>query len=157
MSQSETSQTEITSISPKSHPPFPAEARSTVVEDPKQKKLMLGSLSLLLLTLSIVLWHERDFWFPDTQETEFDQPTASVSVAKSTAQPAEPAAPNIVPAKKTKHQVEAQAKPTVPPAPSGPDATTTARTVLPPLEVEVVAGDSHLPIRPASSSVRLDL
>jgi TonB family protein len=31
------------------------------------------------------------------------------------------------------------------------------RTVLPPLEVEVVAGDTHRTIRPGSSSVRVDL
>jgi TonB family protein len=31
------------------------------------------------------------------------------------------------------------------------------RTVLPPLEVEVVAGDSHRVIRPGSSSVHIDL
>jgi protein TonB len=32
-----------------------------------------------------------------------------------------------------------------------------SRTVLPPLEVEVVAGDTHRVIRPGSSSVRVDL
>jgi len=32
-----------------------------------------------------------------------------------------------------------------------------SRTVLPPLEVEVVAGDTHKVIRPGSSSVRVDL
>ena len=36
-------------------------------------------------------------------------------------------------------------------------AATTSRTVLPPLEVEVVVGDSHRTIRPGSSSVRVDL
>jgi protein TonB len=36
-------------------------------------------------------------------------------------------------------------------------AATTTRTVLPPLEVEVVAGDSHRTIRPGSNSLRVDL
>jgi len=34
---------------------------------------------------------------------------------------------------------------------------TAARTVLPPLEVEVVAGDTHRTVRPGNSSVRVDL
>ena len=43
--------------------------------------------------------------------------------------------------------------PSTPPAP----VAITSRTVLPPLEVEVVAGDSHQTLRPGSSSVRVDL
>ncbi len=33
-------------------------------EDYRQRELMVGSLCLLLLALGIVLWHDRDFWFP---------------------------------------------------------------------------------------------
>ena len=44
------------------------------------------------------------------------------------------------------------------PAPTPPPfIAATNRTVLPPLEVEVVAGDSHRVIRPGSTSVRVDL
>ncbi len=130
-------------------------------EDPKQRKLMVGSLCLLLLALSIVLWRNRDFWFPDTPEAETDEPMESSPAAKVA--PMQPPAANVKPAvaAKPKHHVRSAAKsaaktstPTTPPAPV---ATTTARTVLPPLEVEVVAGDTHSTIRPGSSSVRVNL
>jgi protein TonB len=43
------------------------------------------------------------------------------------------------------------------PVPSDPPAAEIQRTVLPPLEVEVVAGDAHRTMRPGSNSVRVDL
>jgi periplasmic protein TonB len=117
---------------------------------------MLGSLSLLLFALSMVLWHERDFWFPESPEAESDQPVDATTIAKVASQPGAAAAKTNSVAK-PKHQVAAQSKPSAPPSPSAPVAATTARTVLPPLEVEVVAGDTHRTIRPGSSSVRVDL
>jgi len=117
---------------------------------------MLGSLCLLLLALSIVLWHERDFWFPDAPEAESDQPADSVPATIVASQP------STIPAKtnslsKQKHQAPGQVKTPASPTPSAPAAATAARTVLPPLEVEVVAGDTHRTIRPGNSSVRVDL
>ena len=151
------SEMEIKSIVPKAERPFLAGPRADVDHDSKQRKLMLGSLCLLLFALSMVLWHERDFWFPESPEAESDQPADTTKVAKVASQPGATAAKTNSVAK-PKHQVAAQAKPPAPPSPSAPAAaTTTARTVLPPLEVEVVAGDTHRTIRPGSSSVRVDL
>jgi protein TonB len=120
---------------------------------------MVGSLCLLLLALGIVLWHDRDFWFPDTPEAESDQPVETSPDPKIT--PAQPAALATKPtAPKPKRQVASAAKPptqTAAPQTPPPAVATTTRTVLPPLEVEVVAGDSHRTIRPGSSSVRVDL
>jgi len=134
-----------------------------VPEDPvRQRGLMVGALCLLLLALSIVLWRDRDFWFPDAPEAESRQRVESPVVAK--AAPAQPSAPITHRARvaKPKHsvakeQVPPQATDLAPTDPSPPGATITARTVLPPLEVEVVAGDTHRTIRPGSSSVRVDL
>lgn len=81
------SQTEIKTIAPKVERPFLAASRSTVVEDPKQKKLMLGTLSLLVLTLVVLLWHERDFWFPDSPDADLDQPAETVPAAKGAPRP----------------------------------------------------------------------
>lgn len=140
-----------------------AAARVGIGNDRRQRHLMVGSLCLLLLALGIVLWHDRDFWFPDTSEdAEIDQPVENTPVP-SAARESTPAA-KLTPAAKRNHKaLHASAKtapanttvaapPTAPPA-----AATTTRTVLPPLEVEVVAGDTHRVIRPGSSSVRLDL
>jgi TonB family protein len=150
------SQIEIKTIVPKVDRPYLSEPRRIAAHDPKQRKLMLGSLCLLLLALSIVLWHDRDFWLPDEPDADSDQPAETTPIAKATSQPG--AAPKAAVVTKPKHQVTAQVNKPAAPAPTAPlAAATAARTVLPPLEVEVVAGDTHRTIRPGSSSVRVDL
>jgi protein TonB len=142
-----------------------ADSGKRVPEDPKQRRLMVGSLCLLLLALGVVLWHDRDFWFPETPDADSDQPAESFPVAQQAPARYSTAPVQPVTAAKSnhrskprppKHQV-ASADPA--PAPSTPPAPVaiTSRTVLPPLEVEVVAGDSHQTLRPGSSSVRVDL
>jgi TonB family protein len=125
--------------------------------DPKQRRLMVVALGLLLVALGFVLYRDRDFWFPDGQEAEVEQPTESVPAA-STAQPAGIEEKTSATAAKSKHR-------SIPNRPDADDSTsdaatppiTATRTVLPPLEVEVVAGDSHRTVRPGSNSVKVDL
>ena len=135
-----------------------ADSLKRVPEDPKQRRLMVGSLCLLLLALGVVLWHDRDFWFPDAPDAEFDQPVESVPAKQAPVLPSAVVVKPVTAARSkhgSKHRV-AMAVQT--PAPSDPVApVTTIRTALPPLEVEVVAGDSHQTLRPGSSSVRVDL
>jgi TonB family protein len=161
------------SIVPKTDRAFLANLRRIAPEDPNQRKLMMAALCLLLLALAIVLWRDRDFWFPDTPEEESDQQVESspagdvapvqqpTSVAKSTSAARPKSALKPGPKLRTKRQVAFEANAS---APSTPDASTPVppvtigpRTVLPPLEVEVVAGDTHRTVRPGSSSVRVDL
>jgi TonB family protein len=158
---------ELRTVVPKPEDALVALPRHTPVharEDLRQRRLMVGSLCLLLLALSIVLWRDRDFWFPDSpEETDTDQPVENFSAAKTV--PARESAPvaKLAPATKTIHKaVHAAAKKetaNTTAAPTAPRASPViARTVLPPLEVEVVAGDNHRLIRPgSSSSVRVDL
>jgi TonB family protein len=139
-----------------------ARPRKKAGEDARQRQLMVGSLCLLLLALSIVLWHDRDFWFPDSPDADADQPVES-SPAPKAASATEPAtvAKTVAPAKsshKTTHPAVKAASTTPPAAATTPPAAaTTTRTVLPPLEVEVVAGDTHSTIRPGSNSLHVDL
>lgn len=131
--------------------PKPSEAR--------QQRLMVGALVLLLAALALLLYKDRDFWFPETQEAE-DQ--TEETAPTTTALPARPATTNAAPATAKKRQSpKPQAKQSAPPAASTPSSppvnATTQRTVLPPLEVEVVAGDSHRTVRPGTNSVRVDL
>jgi periplasmic protein TonB len=130
--------------------------------DRRQRSLMVGSLCLLLLALGIVLWHDRDFWFPDSPDEADDaQPVDGSPIANSPRELAPVAKlattkPNhkaLHAPSKTESASTTGAAASTPP----PDAATTSRTVLPPLEVEVVAGDTHRVIRPGSSSVRVDL
>src|SRR5580700_253998 len=80
--------------------------RAPAPEDPKQRKLMLGSLCLLLLALGIVLWRNSDFWFPpsqeDAQEAESEQPVEGL--------PANKIAPVQAPSTNAKHGVPAKGK-----------------------------------------------
>ena len=61
-------------VTPKTDVTLMPQPPKVVVEDHRQRELMLGSLCLLLVALSIVLWHDRDFWFPDSPDAEADQP-----------------------------------------------------------------------------------
>jgi TonB family protein len=134
------------------------------VDDPRQRGLMVGSLCLLLLALGIVLWHDRDFWFPDTQEAETDQSVETAPVAKSVSPRAVAPATKLETVAKPEHKLSRAAKSSIakpaqsPAAPQTPaPAIVTNRTVLPPLEVEVVAGDTHRMIRPGNNSLHVDL
>ncbi len=134
-------------------------------EDYRQRELMVGSLCLLLLALGIVLWHDRDFWFPDSPDAEFDQPAESSPVASTAPVQTPTVAAKLAPAAKPLHKTRRAARktnfaslaaaPTLETTP--PPVAITSRTVLPPLEVEVVAGDSHRVLRPGSDSVHVDL
>jgi len=148
---------EMNSVVPKVDRDMPTEPRWLAPQDPKQRKLMVSSLFLLLLALGIVVWRNLDFWFPDTPEAESDQPVETSPVAKVA--PVQPPAATAkpVPTAKSKHHRVASAAKTPTPQNPPPVATTTTRTVLPPLEVEVVAGDTHRTVRPGSSSVRVNL
>ena len=139
-----------------------ADSPKRAPQDPKQRRLMSGSLCLLLLALGIVLWHDRDFWFPDTQEAESDQsaensPTAKIVPPKRAAAAKRTTAARSKARSKPRPNPVAAAAITPAPSTAPPAVATATRTVLPPLEVEVVAGDSHRTIRPGSNSLRLDL
>jgi protein TonB len=128
-------------------------------EDPRQRRLMVLTLVLLLSTLGAVLYWDRSFWFPDTQEADSDQPGEQVPSPTAPAQQTVAAAKTPTPSTKAPHRAgSAKTKPPAPttPTPAAPVAATT-RTVLPPLEVEVIAGDTHRTVRPGSNSVRVDL
>lgn len=144
------------SLIPKSENALLVEAPSRAPEDTKQRRLMTTALVLLLVALGFVLFRDRDFWFPAEQEADLDQPETVTATVMT--QPAA-AIPASAPAAKSKHVSASKATPKTQPAPSDPvTATATAtRTVLPPLEVEVVAGDARRIVRPGNNAVRVDL
>jgi TonB family protein len=150
-------------IVPKSDRILPVQLRRRTPEDPRQRGLMVGSLCLLLVALSIVLWKDRDFWFPDSSDADIEEPVESSPVAKAAPAKASTAISKPAPIAKSRHKrlrtspkVEA-ANITAPDLQIPPPIVMTSRTVLPPLEVEVVAGDTHRVIRPGSNSLHVDL
>ena len=97
--------------------------------------------------------------FPETQEAEEQPPTqqptaAATNPTKMAVTQTEPAAHKKSHSGKPQ-QTASVATPVDPNAP--PMTATTTRTVLPPLEVEVVAGDVHRTVHPGTTSVRVDL
>ena len=124
----------------------------------KQRRQMLVALALLLVALIMVLVKDREFWFPSAppvaeSESESMEQTPPEAKAQSeapatTGQPAPPARP------RPKARTIAAAASS--PAPELAPVVTT-RAVLPPLEVEVVAGDEHRTVQAGSNSVRVDL
>jgi periplasmic protein TonB len=146
---------------------FLAPRSSTGSREPKQRRMMAIALALLVIALGVVLYQDRDFWFPDTQSDDQLEPvpaTAAQLENKAAAQPA-PVTAKADASEKKNHSAKSKAKETTP-APAAatdqamsapPMTATTTRTVLPPLEVEVVAGDNHRKFRPGSNGVHVDL
>jgi len=144
-------------LTPKSHRPLLTAPPSRRPAETRQQRLMAGALVLLLAALGLLLYKDRDFWFPATEEAT-DQPEVSVPAAiNPPAQSAAGAGKASREVEKNRHTPKAQ-EASAPAAPSNPPAgVTTQRTVLPALEVEVVAGDVHRTVRPGTNSVRVDL
>lgn len=122
----------------------------------RQQRLTAMALALLLLSLVLVLYRDRDFWFPEAQEAD----TRLLSVPDARPRPSAPAelpADDPIPAKQPRPRGVAQKHPEVRTDPPTPPPLTVIRTVLPPLEVEVVAGDAHRTLRPGSNAIHVDL
>jgi len=147
----------------------------------KQPRKLLIALALLLVVLAVVLVKDSDFWFgSDEAESEAPNSQtvarAPAAAAPAPAKPSEAATPTApappaaapVPVQIAKNQKN-QKSPKNQPAPktsvtlaakapsheqaAKPEAPVVAtnRVVLPPLDVEVVAGDKHQTVHPGSN------
>jgi TonB family protein len=154
----------------------PEAAPAAASLEEKQRRRMIVALALLLLALLVVLIKDRQFWLASTpaQEpareetttspvaTQTAAPTVSSPHATSTTVPrsrkasGRKAAANMASRAVAQAQV-AEPEMSQPQAGAGPVITATNRTVLPPLEVEVVAGNSRRPLRPKNNSVDVDM
>jgi protein TonB len=128
----------------------------------KQRRQMLVALALLLAALILVLIKDRDFWFPpepvaqvQSESEPVEEPASDVKTPSETATAA--TTPTPVPARpKSKPHTPQPAATDPGPAPALAPVVM-SRAVLPPLEVEVVAGDEHRTIPASTGSVRVDL
>ncbi|MGO8984535.1 MAG: energy transducer TonB [Terriglobales bacterium] len=115
-----------------------------------QRKRMLIALGILLVALAAVVLKDWDFWFPPSSEV---QEAAVRSKKTGTAAP-----PSVVsePAVNTgrEHKTAKSASPAVSEAPL---TATTERAALPPLQVEVVAGNRHMSVPAKNNAIHLDV
>ena len=128
----------------------------------RQRRQMLIALGLLLAALVVVVVKDRQFWLPSNGE-----PVADVSDDSDDAVPSsEPAAGE--PGTKTSVTAPRAVKPKTHAAPPpnstinlpstpGPTITASNRAALPPLEVEVVAGDHPRPVATINPSLKVDM
>ena len=142
-------------------------AATTAGVEQKQRRRMLTALAVLLTALIVVIIRDRQFWFPPSPEpVAVDQPPVPASpVAAPRTETAPPAGTPLkptTPAKarnaRGKHSSAAAAQaPSEGPAAVPPVVATTSRAVLPPLDIEVVAGNQHRTLTPGSNSVKVDM
>ena len=128
---------------------------ATVGQRSQQSRRLLIALVLLLAALAAVLVKDRDFWFGAGSST-IDAYVPETS-APSQAAPKSTEAAKAVRTHSTRKQAVATVNPQEP-KPADTPAVTTNRTVLPPLDVEVVAGSTHKNIHPGTNAAtRLDI
>jgi TonB family protein len=128
----------------------------------RQSPQLLMALALLLVLLTVVVARNRDFWFGTDEVADSDSPISqSVAAAKPAIVPTKSAEPAVAaPVVKIEHhtkatvkpaEVKSEATPVEQPAASSAPVVATNRVALPPLDVEVVAGDKHSTIHPGSN------
>lgn len=112
-----------------------------------QRKRMLIALGVLLVALMAVVLKDWDFWFPPKAELQ----DGAAPSRKASTTVAVPSAPTVA---------VHDRKPVNPPGRAAAEAPLTAstqRTALPPLQVEVVAGNRHTTVPAKSNAIHLDL
>jgi TonB family protein len=121
----------------------------------KQRRQMLIALALLLVALIVVLWKDWPFLFPsvpvaeDAVDETTPETTAQTQPQTAGGQPA--------PLARSKSAPRAEAAAATSAAQTTLAPVVTDRAVLPPLEVEVVAGDQHRTVQPGNTSIKVDL
>lgn len=120
----------------------------------QQTRRLLLALVLLLVALAGVVMKDRQFWFgsdPSALDSQTTEPFARVRPSA----PSAVKAPQSVPAPVAKKQISRATNSE--PNPADAPVVATSRTVLPPLDVEVVAGDIHRTIHPGSNAAKVEI
>lgn len=138
-------------------------ARAPIGPASQQSRLVIA-LVLLLVALAAVLIKDRQFWFGSEStivDADYVQPTVAPQVTPqvATQTPTKPAVTTTTPAPvhAAKKQVAIATTHSAPAKPADAPAVISNRTVLPPLDVEVIAGDAHHKVHPGSNSKRLEI
>jgi TonB family protein len=131
----------------------PVRLQPTLQDAEAQRKRMLIALGILLVALGAVLVKDWDFWFlPGAEVQETAIPSKSKTADRSPTAAASTSTAPTTPARERKPE-----KPAIPAAVAVPFSATTERAVLPPLQVEVVAGNRHIDVPAKSNAIHLDV
>ncbi len=116
---------------------------------PQQRRRMLVALGVLLVALVAVVLKDWDFWFPP--RTDVQEAAYSPSKSKNAPATAANTAAHANHGRRAVRPVE-----TVP-APEPPLAAKAERTALPPMSMEIVAGNRHTMLQGRSNAINVDL
>jgi len=129
--------------------------------DVKQRRRMLLALAVLLAAVVVLFVKDRQLWFATSAASDSEASHQSAAPPPGPA-PSLPSVEVVAPAalpsptkKRVASRVPAAAE--NPPADGGAMITATDRAVLPPLQVEVVAGNQHQPLAPSPNSVKVEM
>jgi len=133
--------------------PMVGNTQNRVASANPQRRRLLLALVLLVVALVAVVLKDQQFWFGSDESTlETDGPTPAVaSKTIATPVPAVAAQAKSNTAKARIPAAKASAEP------KSADAPAVTRTVLPPLDVEVIAGDAHSRIHPGTNAAKLEI
>jgi TonB family protein len=136
----------------------------------RQPRRLQIALLLLLVALGVVLAKDRDFWFGSDQTADSDSTgpestpklnspaatakTAPAPVARIEAAKIETAKNHTAPKTATKAITEPAQQEA---ANQDSPVVATTRAALPPLDVEVVAGDAHRTVHPGSNITKVEI
>jgi periplasmic protein TonB len=116
----------------------------------KQRKRMLIALGILLAALVAVVLKDFDFWFPpdgEVQEAVVRNKNKNLSGSVLATPPAAAA--------RERKSVKAPAAATE--TPKAPLSATAVRAALPPMQIEVVAGNRHMGVPAKSTAIHVDV
>jgi TonB family protein len=122
----------------------------------KQRRQLLVALTLLLAALILTLTKDRGFWFPPSSALQLESEPAEEVLSTRIIQSVPTSTQQEVTGR---HNMKLEGSRSADERKPGDAsaAVVTSRTALPPMEVEVVAGDERHTIQGSSNSVKMDL
>jgi len=133
----------------------------------RQRRRMFIALGVLLVALIVVLIRDRQIWMPapPASESASDQSTSQEPISDSAPNPVAsavsreglPHPPTATTGKKESRPLKTNQPAALPQEAPAPVIAATDRAVLPPLEVEVVAGNEHRALAPANNPVKVEM
>ena len=148
-----------------SRPQAGGHANSPTGRPSKERNRLVIALALLVLALAVVLVKDHDFWFGSDEAVNSDAGNSENALkahpAPAPAKAAQAVAPTVAP---KSHPVQKAPVVAAVPAPKNKEAANagspvvaTKRAVLPPLDIEVVAGDTHRMVHPGSKVAKVEI
>ena len=115
---------------------------------------MLAALILLVIALGTILYVDRDFWFPQEQEADYQAPDAAPTAASR-----KPSRSHTGAHKKSRADKSRPAEVASAGSDSDSDApvSVTDRTAIAPLEVQVIGAGTRRTLHPGSNAVQINL